>query len=181
MTAAAILRRASDAGLALFVAKSGALGYHGDAVVFASMRAELLANKSGILAALNATGANEARTLSPLQNQVQVLAGHAWQRLAESMTPRRWENIAALIASAEDGERFLKDWTARNVLALKIANGIVSPGQTRPVICRHCGPVFTMRTEADDPSGQDGNEDGLDCVLSCEWCGRGVPHYRPAA
>lgn len=178
MSAAAILQRANDSGLALFVAKSGALGYHGDAVVFASMRAELLANKPAILAALIAT-ANQARMLSPLQNQVQVLAGHAWQRLAEGMTPQRWESIAVLIASAEDGGRFLKDWTTRNVLALKIAEGIVSPEQTRPVICRHCGPVFTMRTEADDPSGQDGRQGDLDCVRSCEWCGRGVPSRRP--
>ena len=75
MSAAAILQRASDAGLVLFVAKSGALGYQGDAAVFASMRADLLANKPEILAALIATAANEAHTLSPIQNQVKGLAG----------------------------------------------------------------------------------------------------------
>jgi hypothetical protein len=179
VSAGAILQRASDAGLALFVAKSGALGYQGDAAVFASMRAELLANKPEILAALIATAANEAQTLSPIQNQVKELAGHAWQRLAETMTPERWANIAELMASAEDGKRFLKDWTARNILALNIARGIVSPEQTRAVICRACGPVFTHRTWADDPAGQDGDEHGIDCVLSCEWCGRGVPNRRP--
>ena len=114
-----------------------------------------------------------------LQNQVRQLAGHGWQRLAENMTPERWQNIAELMASAKDGARFLKDWTARNILALNIARGIVSSNQTHAVICRACGPVFTHRTRADDPTGQDGNEQGLDCVLSCEWCGRGVPSRRP--
>ena len=179
MSAAAILERASEAGLALFVAKSGALGYHGDAVVFAAMRAELLSHKPEILSALIATAANEAHTLSPIQNQVKGLAGHAWQRLAENMTPERWAKIAELMASADDGERFLSDWTARNILALNIARGVVSSNQTRAVICRACGPVFTHRTRADDPTGQDGSEQGLDCVLSCEWCGRGVPSRRP--
>ena len=179
MSAAAILQRASDDGLVLFVANSGALGYQGDAAVFASMRADLLANKPEILAALIATAANEAHTLSPIQNQVMQLAGHAWQRLAASMTPERWTNIAELMASADDGARFLKDWTARNILALNIARGVVSSNQTRAVICRACGPVFTHRTRADDPTGQDGSEQGLDCVLSCEWCGRGVPSRRP--
>ncbi len=179
MSAAAILQRASDAGLALFVAKSGALGYQGDAAVFASMRVELLANKPEILAALIATAANEAHTLSPIQNDVKELARHSWQRLAENMTPERWANIAELMASADDGARFLKDWTARNILALNIARGIVSQEQTHAVICRACGPVFTHRTRADDPTGQDGSEQGLDCVLSCEWCGRGVPSRRP--
>ena len=83
------------------------------------------------------------------------------------------------MASAQDGARFLRDWTARNILALNIARGIVSPNQTRAVICRACGPVFTHRTRADDPTGHDGKESGLDCVLSCEWCGRGVPSRRP--
>jgi hypothetical protein len=179
LSAAAIFQRASDAGLALFVAKSGALGYQGDAAVFASMRVELLANKPEILAALIATAAHEAQTLSPIQNHVKGLAGHGWQRLAASMTPERWANIAELVASAKDGARFLKDWTTRNALALNIARGIVSPEQTRPVICRHCGPVFTHRTRADDPTGHDSSERGLDCVLSCEWCGRGVPSRRP--
>lgn len=179
MSAAAILQRASDAGLVLFVAKSGALGYQGDAAVFASMRAELLANKPDILAALIVIAANEADTLSPIQKQVKGLAGHSWQRLAENMTPERWANIAELMASAENGQRFLRDWTARNILALNIARGIVSQEQTRAVICRACGPVYTHRTRADDPTGQDGNEQGLDCVLSCEWCGRGVPSRRP--
>lgn len=179
MSAVAILQRASDAGLVLFVAKSGALGYHGDAVVLASMRAELVANKPEILAALIATAANEAHTLSPIQINVKELAGHSWQRLAASMTPERWANIAELMASAKDGARFLKDWTARNILALNIARGIVSSNQTHAVICRACGPVFTHRTRADDPTGQDGSEHGLDCVLSCEWCGRGVPSRRP--
>ena len=83
------------------------------------------------------------------------------------------------MASAQDGARFLRDWTARNILALNIARGIVSPEQTHAVICRECGPVFTHRTRADDPTGHDGKESGLDCVLSCEWCGRGVPSRRP--
>ena len=179
MSAAAILQRASDAGLVLFVAKSGALGYQGDAAVFASMRADLLANKPEILAALIATAANEAHTLSPFQNDVKELAGHAWQRLAENMTPERWANIAELMVSADDGARFLSDWTARNILVLNIARGVVSLNQTHAVICRACGPVFTHRTRADDPTGQDGSEQGLDCVLSCEWCGRGVPSRRP--
>ena len=179
MSAAAILQRASDAGLVLFVAKSGALGYQGDAAVFASMRAELLANKPEILAALIATAANEASTLSPIQNDVKELAGHSWQRLAASMTPERWRNIAELMGGAEDGARFLRDWTARNILALNIARGIVSQEQTHAVICRACGPVFTHRTRAVDPSGQDGDDEGIDCVLSCEWCGRGVPSRRP--
>ena len=95
------------------------------------------------------------------------------------MTPERWTNIAELMASADDGARFLSDWTARNILALNIARDIVSSNQTRAVICRACGPVFTHRTRADDPTGQDGSEQGLDCVLSCEWCGRGVPSRRP--
>ena len=64
-------------------------------------------------------------------------------------------------------------------LALNIARGIVSQEQTRAVICRACRPVFTHRTRADDPTGQDGSEQGLDCVLTCEWCGRGVPSRRP--
>ena len=114
-----------------------------------------------------------------LQNQVRHLAVYCWQELLATMTPERWANIAELKANAEDGERFLKDWTARNILALNIARGIVSPNQTRAVICRACGPVFTHRTRADDPTGQDGSEQGLDCVLSCEWCGRGAPNQRP--
>ena len=114
-----------------------------------------------------------------LQNQVRQLAGHSWQQLAASMTPERWTKIAELMASAKDGARFLRDWTARNILALNIARGIVSSNQTHAVICRACGPVFTHRTRADDPTGQDGNEQGLDCVLSGEWCGRGVPSRRP--
>ena len=120
-----------------------------------------------------------AENFDALQNQVMQLAGHGWQRLAENMTPERWANIAELMASAKDGARFLKDWTARNILALNIARGIVSPEQTHAVMCRACGPVFTHRTRADDPTGQDGSEQGLDCVLSCEWCGRGVPSRRP--
>lgn len=120
-----------------------------------------------------------AEKFDALQTQVRQLAGHGWHELLAAMTPDRWQNITELLASTEYGERFIKDWAARNVLALKIAKGIVSPEQTRPVICRHCGPVFTMRTVADDPTGQDGNEDGLDCVLSCEWCGRGIPSRRP--
>ena len=179
MIADEILQRASNAGLVLFVAKSGALGYHGETAVFAAMRAELLSHKPEILSALIATAADEASTLSPIQNQVKQLAGHAWQRLAANMTPERWTNIAELMASADDGARFLFDWTARNILALNIARGIVSSNQTHAVICRACGPVFTHRTRADDPTGQDGNEQGLDCVLSCEWCGRGVPSRRP--
>jgi len=95
------------------------------------------------------------------------------------MTPERWAKIAELMASADDGARFLSDWTARNILALNIARGVVSSNQTHAVICRACGPVFTHRTRADDPTGQDGSEQGLDCVLSCEWCGRGVPSRRP--
>ena len=117
--------------------------------------------------------------VADLQNQVIQLAGHSWQQLAASMTPERWANIAELMASADDGARFLSDWTARNILALNIARGVVSSNQTRAVICRACGPVFTHRTRADDPTGQDGSEQGLDCVLSCEWCGRGVPNQRP--
>ena len=120
-----------------------------------------------------------AENFDALQNQVRQLAGHSWQQLAASMTPERWANIAELMASADDGARFLKDWTARNILALNIARGVVSQEQTRAVICRACGPVFTHRTRADDPTGQDGSEQGLDCVLSCEWCGRGVPNRRP--
>ena len=116
---------------------------------------------------------------SDVQNQVRQLAGHAWQRLAASMTPERWANIAELMASADDGARFLSDWTARNIAAVNIAHGIVSPQQTRAVICRACGPVFTHRARGYDRAGQDGTEHGLDCVLSCEWCGRGVPSRRP--
>ena len=179
MIAEEILQRASNAGLVLFVAKSGALGYHGETAVFAAMRAELAAHKPEILAALIATAANEASTLSPIQNQVKGLAGHAWQRLAASMTPERWAKLAELMASADDGARFLSDWTARNIAAVNIAHGIVSPQQTRAVICRACGPVFTHRARGYDRAGQDGTEHGLDCVLSCEWCGRGVPSRRP--
>ena len=120
-----------------------------------------------------------AENFDALQNQVRQLAGHSWQRLAASMTPERWDNIAELMASVDDGARFLFDWTARNILVLNIARGVVSSNQTHAVICRACGPVFTHRTRADDPTGQDGSEQGLDCVLSCEWCGRGVPSRRP--
>ena len=165
MIADEILQRASNAGLVLFVANSCALGYQGETAVFAAMRAELAAHKSEILAALIAIAANEAHTLSPIQNQVKGLAGHSWQRLAASMTPERWANIAELMASADDGALFLSDWTARNILALNIARGVVSSNQTRAVICRACGPVFTHRTRADDPTGQDGSEHGIDCVL----------------
>ncbi len=143
------------------------------------MRAELLANKPDILALLIAAAANEVQTLSPVQNEVKALAGHAWKRIAESMTPERWANIAELMVSANDGHAFVSDWTARNVAAVNIAHGIVSPDQTHEVICRHCGPVFTRRKFADYPSAQDGREHGLDCVLSCEWCGCGVPNRRP--
>ena len=55
------------------------------------------------------------------------------------MTPERWANAAELMVSADDGARFLSDWTARNALALNIARSIVSQEQTRAVICRACG------------------------------------------